>query len=43
MAFIRPLTLLKDLNIKAKYVVEDKNKNKKKSGGNINTIWGNIY
>lgn len=26
MAFIRPLTLIKDLNIKTKYVVEDKNK-----------------
>lgn len=41
MAFIRPLTLIKDLNIKANYVVEDKNQ--RKPGGNINTIWGNIY
>lgn len=32
MAFIRPLTLIKDLNIKAKYVVEDK-KQKKKTWG----------
>lgn len=33
MAFIRPLTLIKDLDIKAKYVVEDKKTKKKKTWG----------
>lgn len=34
------LTLIKDLENEKLSVIEDKNKNKKTLGGNINTIWG---